>query len=56
MKVLLRRIWRDESGQDLTDYALILLLLSLVCIAAMRSIAQSIQGAFTTTATNLATT
>jgi Flp pilus assembly pilin Flp len=56
MKPLLRWIWRDESGQDITEYALVLLLISLVSIASMQRIANAIRAVFNTTATNLATT
>ena len=45
MKGLLLRLWCDEAGQDLTEYALILVLLSLVAIASMNIIAQVISTA-----------
>jgi len=33
MSQLLLRLWREEEGQDLTEYALLLVLLSLAAIA-----------------------
>jgi pilus assembly protein Flp/PilA len=56
MDPLVLRLWREESGQDLTEYALLLLLISLAAIASMQRIATAIRTAFNTSATNLATT
>ena len=53
---LLRNLWRDQAGQDLTEYALLLVLISLVAIASMKVIATAISTVFTTTATDLAVT
>jgi Flp pilus assembly pilin Flp len=36
-KMMLKRLWKDESGQDLTEYAL---LLALVLLAAIASVSQ----------------
>ena len=38
------RLVRDEAGQTLTEYALILMLISLVAIAALTSIGQSVNS------------
>lgn len=32
------RLWREQNGQDLTEYALILVLISLVAVAILRTI------------------
>lgn len=56
MRSLILRLGGDESGQDITEYALLLLLISLVAITSMKTIATAIERVFTTTATNLATT
>jgi len=53
---LLKQLWRDQAGQDLTEYALLLVLISLVAIASMKTIATAIGTAFTTAATDLAVT
>jgi len=55
MKLLLH-LWNDEAGQDLTEYALVLVLISLATIASMKKIATAIETAFTTAATDLAIT
>ena len=49
-------LWKDQSGQDLTEYALLLVLISLVAIASMKVIAAAISNVFTTAAADLATT
>ena len=36
MRRIVERLWADEKGQDLTEYALLLVLISLVAIAAMQ--------------------
>jgi len=49
------RLWREESGQDLTEYALLLVLIALAATAAMRGLAVSIGNAYNNAATNLST-
>jgi pilus assembly protein Flp/PilA len=56
MKNLLNRLWKEESGQDLTEYALLLVLIALVAIASMKTLATAIQTVYTTAATDLAVT
>ena len=53
MKNLLRRLWRDEEGQDLVEYALLVVLISLAAIAAMNNLASGISDAFSNAAANL---
>jgi Flp pilus assembly pilin Flp len=55
MKNLLKRLWQEEEGQDLTEYALLLVLLSLAAIGALGTLATAINGVFTTAAGNLNT-
>jgi Flp pilus assembly pilin Flp len=55
MKNLLKRLWSEEEGQDLTEYALLLVLLSLAAIGALGTLAAAINGVFTTAAGNLNT-
>jgi pilus assembly protein Flp/PilA len=54
MKDMFKRLWREESGQDLTEYALLLVLISLAAIASMRGLAGAISTAFLNAQTNLA--
>ncbi|MGH9773576.1 MAG: Flp family type IVb pilin [Candidatus Acidiferrales bacterium] len=56
MRNLLVRLWQEESGQDLTEYALLVVLISLAAIAAMKNLATAIGTVFNTASTNLATT
>ncbi len=46
MKTFLKRLWKEEEGQDLVEYALLLVLISLACIAAMSTLARAISTAF----------
>ena len=55
MKNLLKRLWSDEEGQDLVDYALLLVLLSLAAIGALGTLANAINAVFTKAATTLGT-
>jgi pilus assembly protein Flp/PilA len=53
MKDLLKRLWQEEEGQDLTEYALLLVLISLVAVAAMGTLGSAVSDAFSNAATNL---
>jgi len=44
---LLKKLWNDEEGQGLIEYALIIAIISLVIIIAGRPVATAIQGIFT---------
>jgi pilus assembly protein Flp/PilA len=43
----LNRLMKDESGQDLIEYALIAGLIGLVAVATLQTLATSITGIFT---------
>jgi len=49
----LKRLWSNEEAQDLTEYALLLVLISLAAITSMGSLATAINTAFSTAASNL---
>jgi pilus assembly protein Flp/PilA len=53
MKSLLTRLWREEEGQDLTEYALLLVLVALAAIASMNTLSNAIKTVFSTAAANL---
>jgi pilus assembly protein Flp/PilA len=55
MKMLWMRLWKEEKGQDLTEYALLLVLIALAAVAAMNNLATSISGAFSNAAASLNT-
>ncbi|MBI2815365.1 MAG: Flp family type IVb pilin [Acidobacteria bacterium] len=56
MKQLLKRLWREQDGQDLTEYGLLLVLVSLAAVAGMNTLATAINTAFQNAATNLSST
>jgi pilus assembly protein Flp/PilA len=53
MKQLMKRLWREEEGQDLTEYALLLVLLVLAAIGSLSAVATAINGVFAKAVTNL---
>ncbi len=56
MKELVMRLWREEEGQDLTEYALLLVLLSLAAVAFLTPLADAVNLVFSNAASNLTTT
>jgi Flp pilus assembly pilin Flp len=52
---LLKRLWQEQRGEDLTEYALLLVLLSLAAVSSLNTLANAINAAFSTAATNMAT-
>ena len=56
MKKLVLGLWRDESGQDLTEYALLMVLIALAAIASMKALANAISNVYSNAAENLSTT
>ena len=51
----IRRLWTDESGQDMVEYALLLVLLTLVVIVALRILGPVLAGFFNDVSDNLNT-
>ena len=49
----LKGLCRDESGQDLIEYALIAALIALAGVAGMNSVGAGIASAFSSVTTNL---
>jgi pilus assembly protein Flp/PilA len=47
------RLWRDECGQDLTEYALLVVLIALAAIASMKALATAISHAYSNAASNV---
>lgn len=56
MRNLLSRLWKEEDGQDLTEYALLVVLVALGSVAAMGSLSTAISKAFSSAAVNLTST
>jgi Flp pilus assembly pilin Flp len=55
MKNLLKRLWFETEGQDLTEYALLVALVSLGATAAMGNLAAGINDAFSSAVHSLTT-
>jgi Flp pilus assembly pilin Flp len=49
----MKRLWKDESGQDLTEYALLLVLIALASIAALQTFGMAVASAINHVATTL---
>jgi pilus assembly protein Flp/PilA len=50
----MRSLLRDESAQDLLEYALLTALIALAAVAAIRAAGVSVQGVFTSISTAIA--
>jgi len=50
---LLRRLWADDTGGPLSEYALIMSLVAIAAISALVSVGTSANGALTTTQSQL---
>jgi len=53
MKKHLARLWKEEEGQDLTEYALLLVLIALAAIAVMSNLGVAINAVFSSGASTL---
>jgi pilus assembly protein Flp/PilA len=54
MKNLFLNMWRDDDGQDMVEYVLILGLISIVAVAALTASGGSIQTVWNSTSSALA--
>ncbi len=55
MSQLLLRLWREEEGQDVIEYALLLVLISLIAISSITIVGQAVSNAFSNAAVNVTT-
>ncbi|MGO8816856.1 MAG: Flp family type IVb pilin [Terriglobia bacterium] len=55
MKSLLNRLWKEEEGQDLVEYGLLLVLIALGAIASMGALSKAVSNVFSNAAVNLTT-
>jgi len=55
MKSVFVRLWKEEEGQDLTEYGLLLVLVALAAIATMQSLASALSNVFSNAASSLST-
>jgi len=56
MKNLLIRLWKEENGQDLTEYALLLVLLTLAAVGSLGTLADAINDVFSNAVVGLSST
>jgi Flp pilus assembly pilin Flp len=53
MKNVLLRLWKEEEGQDLIEYALLIVLMSLAAIGSIGGLATAVNNVFSKAAVNL---
>ena len=53
MQNLLKRLWQDEQGQDLVEYALLLVLIALAAAATIKTLGASVNAVFSNASTAL---
>jgi len=53
MRGLIGRLWREEEGQDLTEYALLLAFVALVSIAVIQGLGSIVESVFSNASTSL---
>jgi len=53
VKTLIRNLHKDESGQDLIEYALVAALVAFAAVAGMNALATKINQAFSTIGSTL---
>ena len=53
MQHCISRLWRDDSAQDTSEYALLLLLITAALVAVVTTLSTTIQGVFNSVITAL---
>ncbi len=56
MKNIMKRLWKEEEGQDLIEYALLVALFALVVITGFPPLANAIGGVFNNATTQMTNT
>ena len=56
MRNMIRHLWQDEAGQDLTEYALLMVLIALVAITTMKTLGSAVSNVFSNAAATLSST
>jgi pilus assembly protein Flp/PilA len=56
MGTALKRLWHEEAGQDLVEYALVVALIGLASVAAMNNVAGLLDTAFSNAVANMSST
>ncbi len=52
-KRILSRLWREEAGQDLTEYVLLSVLIALALVSAMEPLGKAVSAAYSNAAANV---
>jgi pilus assembly protein Flp/PilA len=53
---LVVRLWKEEQGQDLTEYGLLLVLVAMAAVASMQTLASAVSTVFGSASTSLTAT
>ncbi|MGA8609467.1 MAG: hypothetical protein WB616_21515 [Candidatus Sulfotelmatobacter sp.] len=53
MKVLLRRLWTEEKGQDIAEYAVMLAVILVLVVGTVRLVGSNANNAFSSVASVL---
>jgi pilus assembly protein Flp/PilA len=53
MKNVIMKLWKEEEGQDLVEYGLLVVLISLFAVVAMQGLANGISDAFSNASAQL---
>jgi Flp pilus assembly pilin Flp len=48
------RLWEEEAGQDVVEYALLILLVALVAVASTKTVGSGVANIFSNVTANLA--
>ena len=55
MREIMARLWKEEEGQDLVEYGLLVVLIALFAVVAMQGLANGISDAFSNATVQLTT-
>lgn len=53
MQKFFAKLWNDESGQDLTEYVLLIVLISLAATAALTALGEAVSTGFSNAASEV---
>ena len=53
MKTLLKRLWQEDEGQDLVEYALLLVLMALAAVGSIGGLANAVNNTYANAANKL---
>jgi pilus assembly protein Flp/PilA len=56
MGTALKRLWQEEKGQDLVEYALVAALIALASVAALNNVAGLLKTAFNNAVVSMSST